>query len=365
MKNNKSFMTCCLLWSVLLGFTACKTTENFNDPYHEEKTTPKTETVSERITVQEEITESEETSNQEETTEREETTNPIIEGDQNEILDGIEITLDMIDEPLFPVYEVNANTDSENPLANHTNDINLSAYTDTAFSPSSQTVIRQVNGKTIEGVYQNRIVSPYYQNNSLVYEMKTDNSPTVRIDISQETGNVVRYVSGSYREANGAILTETECLSIAEKVIAEVSDNPDSFVLTSKEYTYDKETERGRYLFSFNRYIGQMKTDEWIYVRVGEKGTVFSFVSNMLGNMDDVVVPNYHEKDVMAAVEYKIANIFKPYLDKYTCTYEIDDVCLTKLQDGKLYLKYLIIIGRRLDDSFTIHDSIQLLVCIS
>ena len=86
----------------------------------------------------------------------------------------------------------------------------------------------------------------------------------------------------------------------------------------------------------------------------------------MFGSMDGIIIPDYDEAKVIDAVEYKLSNIYQKIIQTHTVSYEIADMRLTRLQDGKLYLKYqLEIMISTSDGDFFAYDHTNLLVCIN
>ncbi len=262
------------------------------------------------------------------------------ETDVNLTMPGKTLTYDPAYTPSVQVWEVNgALNDTGVPLTiYHTSDIDLSWQDDSMYQPEKNEVSYQFGDVMFNGIYSHRTESPYYQDDELHYTMENPNVPGIEeISISPDTGRLVKYISASYKEneADGPILSEDECRAIAEKFMYRVLAVSGSYELVSTDFSY------GNYLFTFYRYIGNMKTAERISVRIGQRGRLLSFNSDMLGGMDGISVPDYDEEEVMAAVEHKVSNIYRSVIEKYTCTYEIGDVLLTRLQDGKFYLKYL------------------------
>ena len=116
-----------------------------------------------------------------------------------------------------------------------------------------------------------------------------------------------------------------------------------TFKLIFSEYMLDPETDCGYYSLEFWRYLGEQKTSEYIWVTIGERGHIICVSANMLGSMNDVTVPAYDENEIQLAVERKLDAIYGEIADEYSYTYEVMNSLLTRLKDGKLYLRYEII----------------------
>ena len=352
MKRTITLLSCCML---LLCLFSCQTTSPHADPVPDTTAAPiehQTEETAAEITAEEndeimaEV--SEETTAEENVSEEETTDDADIQIDVT--LPGTELTFDPSYEPSISVL-VGGD-------ASH--DIDLSVYTDSAFKPNEETVTFRIGDMVITGTYGYRTVSPFYRDSALIYTMQTGEGKQVRIDVSQDTGKLVRYVADNYREteADGPILTEDACRAIAEKFISEVLAVTGVYELTEVDHEGDD------YLFTYYRYIDQVKTRERISVRIGERGRLLSFTSDMLGSMDGVDLPDYDEAEILAAVEHKLACIYESEIENSGCSYEIENVYVTRLQDGKLYLMYRIGVRMAHEDGFVIPRTKSLLVCI-
>ena len=81
--------------------------------------------------------------------------------------------------------------------------------------------------------------------------------------------------------------------------------------------------------------------------------------------MDGVSLPTYDEEEVMKAVEHKLAMIYAPLMESFTCSYVVNSIRLTRPQDGNLYLKYDVSVYWQPDpedDLSRAHDLTNLLV---
>ena len=258
-----------------------------------------------------------------------------------------------------------------NVSLNYEDEIDLKTYTDKKFMPESMSATIKVNGETLTGTYDYREKSPYYQSNCLVYNIPGESGNCVTFVLAEDTGRMIRYTDFEFEQKiqdgiiSGPALSKEECLSLAEKFLREVVGVSGEYVLRSEKYTKANSRLYGRYRFVFERYIDQMRTDEYASVNIGEMGVVRSFSVNMLGSMDGVSIPEYNEEEIVQAIEHKLATIYAPVREKTNGYYSIEDTCLTRLEDGELYLKYIVSIQCPVEETTFCYDKTCLLVRIS
>ena len=249
--------------------------------------------------------------------------------------------------PSIPVYEGNDGLyDCNTSIGDHSNLINLMYDTEPKYTPSDTVKTVSVNGETWTVYYGGRIIYPYYNQDLLEYGM-IETCPDTGKDLrtfawfSTDTGKLIKFAH-FYRSFTGlSVLSKEECMSIAENYLHESLNISGDYRLTSEEYTYNKENSNGRYQLLYRRFVGGIETMETVSVGIDHFGRIIAFNAFMLDSMNGVELPEYDEAEVMAALEYKIADVYKNE-DNYSYSYRIKDPWLTRLKDGQLYLRYCV-----------------------
>ena len=273
------------------------------------------------------------------------------------------------------IYEFNVSNDNNNSIFYHSSDIDLSLKTSTVPELKENELVYNIMGTSLTSRYGSTFSTPYYNGIGNYYSGVTDSGVEFVMAVNSETGKLHDFYYRSRLE-NGydvsvlddfdkPILTETECQKIAEKFFYNEMKAIGNYHITVQHRAIP-EYANGIYVIKFERTVDNMKTDEYVSFDITERGRIISLYTNMFGSMDGIIIPDYDEAKVIDAVEYKLSNIYQKVIQTHTVSYEIADMRLTRLQDGKLYLKYqLEIMISTSDGDFFAYDHTNLLVCIN
>ncbi len=346
MKTRKIMVLVCLLSLISAVFMAC---DSDAEAYVQMEETTDTETQSDESSLEETTA----AQNDEELT-VEETT----EAETEESEEWITIAVESFYRPSIQVWKSGF-------------DIHLNQRADKTFEPERPSVSMDISDeKTVTGVYDHRVESPHYRDSYLIYRVSGENGDSARFDLAEDTGRLVRYMDFEFDRKvedgtiNGPILPKEECIAIAQKYMYDFLGASGNYVLVNEQYTKDPDSTYGTYTFHFRRYMDQLPTDEHMLLSMGEMGVIKGFSSKMLGGMDDIDLLDYDEEELMKAIGYKLARIYAMRLAHTVGQYLIDDVCLTRLQDGELYLQYRLTVRFVSQETVSPEEEVSLLVCI-
>jgi hypothetical protein len=254
-------------------------------------------------------------------------------------------------------------------------DIDLSLSSSVVPELIESELVYDIMGTSLTGTYGRTHSSPYYNGTGHYYGGITDSGVEFVIAINSETGNLhdFYYRSGLkngydvsvLEDLDKPILTESECQKIAEKFFYNEMNAKGNYHVTV-EHRDIPEFANGLYEIKFVRTVDHIKTDEYVWFEITERGRIISVYTKALGSMDNIMIPDYDEEEVINAVEYKLSNMYQRFIQTHTVSYEIADRRLTRLQDGKLYLQYQleITIFTSEGEPFA-YDHAELLVCIN
>ena len=288
------------------------------------------------------------------------TTGTLEDNDGAETLPKYSIPNHVSYNPSYQVFEYGGNTLFFKEIQiDHDDEIDMRVVKDETFKPASETRICQIGESTIHATYSYRVQSPYYHDTVLAYTAKAEDGGEILIQYSQDSGKLLRYATpANFEDAGENALTEEECIARAKQVLMELNENGDLFQLT------ESRSRKYYYSFTFYRFIGQLRTDEYVIIYINKNGDFEAYMANMLGSMDGIVVPDYDEQEIRKAIEFKLSEIYQPVMEKYSCTYAIDEVRLTRLNNGKLYLEYSINVYGAFTEGTRHFDAVRLLICI-
>ncbi len=158
--------------------------------------------------------------------------------------------------------------------------------------------------------------------------------------VNADTGRIDRFflASKSYDKSK-EVLTRDACLALAQEYLGEFTVALD-YTLVGEEYREIPEYT-AVYEFEFARMIGGMKTSDAAYVGITVYGDVISHVFNSLEEMKGVKSPS---AEVIATVnknvDAKMKTIYSAISNQYRYSYEVEDIILAKMENGKLALLY-------------------------
>jgi hypothetical protein len=289
-------------------------------------------------------------------------TETLEDNDGAETLPGYSIPNHVSYSPSYQVFEYGSDTLFFREIQiDHDDEIDMSLVKDETSKPESETRICQIGESTIHATYSYRVQSPYYHDSVLAYTAKAEDGSKILIEYSQDSGKLMRYVPGGhYEHTEENALTEEECIARAKQILMELNENGDLFQLITSS------PQENYYIFTFYRFIGQLRTNEYVIIFINKNGDLRAYMGQMLGSMDGIVVPDYDEQEIRKAIEFKLSEIYQPVLEKYSCMYVIDDddVYLTRLRNGKLYLDYTIHVYGDFTEGTRYLDGVRLLICI-
>ena len=232
-------------------------------------------------------------------------------------------------------------------------------------------------GFEAKGTYRSSYRTPYYNETVDIYDGVTESGAKYSFSLSSNTGKLKTFLYpftpdtlvDGYRPAvlpdiDKPALTKEECTQIAKDLLY----NGMEAVGTYKGYVSYMKTNSvvdGYYEFRFTRWIGDVKTAEFVLIQVTSRGRILYVYSDQFKAFDHVDSLDYDEKEVTAAFEYKLANLYKSDLQDKSLYYKSDAPVLTRLSDGKIYLKYALDVAIYTKDGKPFaHDLTNLLVCI-
>ena len=246
-------------------------------------------------------------------------------------------------EKTYTVLEAGASSDSSLGI-NHSREILLDSkkVKDDAKKNLSKEV--NIDNKTISGKYDETGISPYYNRNFDTYKSMSDG---VRIEffLNSETGKMVGYSTydETYLEKNGTkkILSEEECIEIAENHLKNYVSDIENYKITSKRFS-NSSVYNGRYMITFSRYINGIETLDGALITVTQYGDITSFDFNNLGDMKGATVLNNLDFEAIEkAVDEKCEKIYGDIMNDPNYSVNISkSKRLVRMADGKYALEY-------------------------
>ena len=226
--------------------------------------------------------------------------------------------------------------------ADHANEFDWKPkeYTNVDAPPAK---IIEINGEIIEGSYDCSRNSYRYDMEADYYE-GTNGSKTVTFGISQATGRIIRYswCDTEYVENHQAEPKKNrdECYQSALKYLQQYVSDADAYSLEKEQY-WNIPEYNGAYEFNFVRKIGDKSTTDYAIIDVTIYGHVYGHLFGQLGEMKNVdVLTQDKQTEIQTQVFSKLDQIYTNLKNEYQTKYEVSDLVITKLSDGKLALEY-------------------------
>ena len=232
-----------------------------------------------------------------------------------------------------------------NSSSNHRTEVeyDIGSYENKKLLGTQKTI--EYNGKMYTGEYSKTIKTGAYNGEYDQYFLKPDNGVVIQFGINCKTGMLVRYgiSDKNYSLKNNAKeLNRDECLVIAQDYLLKYIDDASEYKFSEETYR-DHSVYKGTYEFTFNRYIGNIKTDDRATVCVTVYGTVFTHTFYNIGQMNDAVVPTEKDMSIIEKnIDEKMNKIYYKSGDAYNFSYKTTDRVLRRMQDGKYALEYTI-----------------------
>lgn len=381
MKNNKIILCLflCILLAVQCVLTACQAPKepSMNLPTENNTTSePEVQTKEEEISTFTETTniipDATPSDSEEVDTDPEGVTNPFTPPDGMTLLGEV-----AAEPPSLVVNEMNGNNDSIVSSSSPDEEADILPQWKKPELAGSEATLTHF-GFEAKGTYRSSYRTPYYNETVDIYDGVTESGAKYSFSLSSNTGKLKTFLYpftpdtlvDGYRPAvlpdiDKPALTKEECTQIAKDLLY----NGMEAVGTYKGYVSYMKTNSvvdGYYEFRFTRWIGDMQTAEFVLIQVTSRGRILYVYSDQFKAFDHVDSLDYDEKEVTAAFEYKLANLYKSDLQDKSLYYKSDAPVLTRLSDGKIYLKYAVEVQIYTDAGKPFaHDYTNLLVCIS
>ena len=287
-----------ILFCLILSFAACNLQEEMNNRQDEQKSLD---------------------------TELEEST---ILDNENDNRDDI-----IIDGAFLNVFDAKQYDSSESSVqANHSIDIVLrnNAYLD---EDAEEKIAYSDNGVKAEYTYKQSFKGWLYNDDVHIYRSRSNGMGTELL-IDARTKNVIGYLGIPCDRKNGEqSYTREQRYEIAYDFLSEHVDDPEN-------YKWDPDMGVGISFFWFYRYIGELKTCDYMSVAVDDVGTVYAFNQKNLGEMKNVnPIPEELLQSVYRTLEEEAKSIYR-LLGEEGCTwsYEAEIDQLVRMKDGSLAL---------------------------
>ena len=265
------------------------------------------------------------------------------------------------------VYEIYNQDCLTHTLAQHTSDFDLIVRQVELDGITPERITHTIGQTVLSGEYYESIVSPYYLGDGTLYAGVTEEGQDVIFGFNNETGQLISYRFPFYTEKDltRPIYTQEECEAIARQFVSSHVDSDDEYEIEKVVYREFESYGGGCYKFHFTRMVDGMKSEEQLEVTITARGRFVYYCGRMLGSMDGQSKPEIDEAVIADAIRNKMASIYSTMTDQYEYSYEIEDLRLTRLESGQLYLRYQIktsLIPRDGIDLPGISDYTQLLI---
>lgn len=267
----------------------------------------------------------------------------------------------------FKVYEISGTYDSTS-WGTHKDEYDLSVHSYVEELSNKNTSV-SFGQHTFIGTYKETTSSPKYQDKMRKYIGTNEIGEKVDFSIHVASGEIQRYaitVPPAFDKQDIAEMqhSQEECLSIAQNFIKENGPSKSNYTLyKTKCQDYVPEYNGALYVFYFCTMIDDIKTDEEIIVTVSAAaGRVEYYYASLINAIEPANIPKYDPKKIDEVVSDKIDKIYKDS-GVYAYTYEISDLRMTRLEDGKYYLLYVVGMSiTQTENSHPVGERVELLV---
>ncbi|MBE6558774.1 MAG: hypothetical protein E7661_07190 [Ruminococcaceae bacterium] len=268
------------------------------------------------------------------------------------------------------VYEVSGTYDS-NSLGAHKDEYDLSYHTGTEKS-ADKNICLPFGKETFTGVYSSTTSSAKYHDKLREYIGTTENGEDVHFSIHPTSGEIQRFSiqvspANSNQEASSIQLTEDECLSVAQQFISENINSADDYKhYDTKSHDYLSLYGGALYVFFFCTTTDSVKTDESIIISISAAtGRVEYYYASLLNAIEPSEIPEYDLEATNAAVADKVDEIYGDS-GVHSYTHKITDLRITRLEDGKYYLRYVLDmnISKTAETQYPYSERVELLVSL-
>ena len=190
----------------------------------------------------------------------------------------------------------------------------------------------KINGKTYTGVYQTSIESPYYNDDTDVYNISENGKVVQHFEINRATGMLTNFhTDEGVDKLAESIYDEKECYAIAQDFLKTIVDDLDEYELCkSGEVSW-----RNAYHFTLRKIVNGIPTSERITIGVAKDGKIFTFTVLAHDAMDNVDASAITQEMIDKVVSEKVAAIYRKNPD---VTYEYDEIILIRCRDGSFYI---------------------------
>lgn len=146
-------------------------------------------------------------------------------------------------------------------------------------------------------------------------------------------GKLVFYSGDRSESTSDVICTEAECIQIAKDFLATIVD--------ADPYRPEATLYEGKYYIEFVKYIGEMKTTEWVKFTVTQSGEVVSYTAFMLDTIPANAQYSFDMDKAEAVVQERLDGIIAGYNRPYDrIEYNDESWALMRLKDGDYGLCY-------------------------
>jgi len=203
-----------------------------------------------------------------------------------------------------------------------------------------------INGQTLTGKYKHSLVRK--PNNYVSDFYETDDG--YRFTVNANTGELVNcwlITAKEEKDLDLPVKSEEELRTIAENIAKQyINVNEYTVKLEIKEYAPDSNHLFDIYNFTFQRYINNIKTTDYVIISVSDKGILRQFSSLMLGKMAKVSLDGFDAETAEAVVKDKVNTVYRNY-----DSYEIKDQTAVLLQDGSPAMLYKVSVKKEYNNS--------------
>ena len=285
--------------------------------------------------------------------------------------------------PSTVVYEFHGDNDCTSSLFHHTEDIHVNRTTSQTKAELEGAKVTAdaaspYLGVAATGTYTDSKSQMYYAEDYDCYSATTESGNKYGFSINSNTGKLVEFsyqhepvkIDGQWYDnavlddLDKPFLTQEECTKIVEGLFYKGMGATGTYTMTVR-YRPDPSLVHGFYSYRFTRTVDGKETNEDTFIYITDRGRIILISAIHFGSFDNADLPDYNEEELTAAVEYKLAKIYKDVLDTHSLYYNVESSKLARLNDGKFYLEYQLEVYMITEQgTSSAHDHVNLLVCI-
>ena len=207
---------------------------------------------------------------------------------------------------------------------------------------ATKSMTLEQNGQPYTLTYQKSTIGYLYEDKHDEY-LYRDGTFFLSVNIHPETGKTIFYFWSDTNYPNkvtSEVLSRDECLQLATEYFKTLTPDASEYRLSEEQYR--EILEYGAvYSFFFVREVNGFKTGDTALIDITVYGDISCYNISSLGSMKDAVPPTESEvAQIEANLDAKLASIYANVADKYTVTYDINEVIFARLADGRYALDY-------------------------